>query len=430
MIQRVTLTWTGACLTASDCVCCRQIDCTLTVMRRVLSERVVRDAKPSAKAYVIWDQELIGVGCKVYPSGQKRYVLTYLSGDVRRLSTIGRCSEMSLRQARDRARVELVRIRDGEPGPLERRHESLEAPTVNDALARFFGETVPERVASGRFSERTAREYRTQARRYVAPALGTMQVAAVTRHDVERLAATIADRPSQRNRVLAFVSSLFRWTERWEWRPQHTNPVRGIERGREEARSRTLSREEFAALSRALGAAAEDRGPSVAAIRVAALTGLRISEVIAMRWVDLDLETGRLTLPTTKTGPRVHDLPAAALALVNALPRINEWLFAYRRAAPVTYRTVRLHFAEIVAQAGLRDVWLHDLRRTLMTAAAASGEGIFVIRGLLGHRTTAMAARYVQEAGLDVREARERAGRKVAEMLDGTPRRGSAGRGR
>ena len=29
---------------------------------------------------VITNQELIGVGCKVYPSGQKRYVLTYLSG--------------------------------------------------------------------------------------------------------------------------------------------------------------------------------------------------------------------------------------------------------------------------------------------------------------------------------------------------------------
>ena len=279
-------------------------------MRRTLSERVVRDAKPSAKAYIIWDQELLGIGCKVHPSGQKRYVLTYLSGGVRRQSTIGRCSEMSLREARDRARAELVRIRDGEPGPIERQRESLEAPTVNDALERFFGETVPRRIASGRFSERTAREYRKHARRYVGPALGITQVAKVTRKDVETFAATLVDRPSQRNRVLAFVSALFTWTERWEWRPQHTNPVRGIERGLEQRRRRILTRDEFAALSEALEDAREKRGPSVAAIRVAALTGLRISEVLAMRWSDVDLETGRVHLPGRKTGDFFFPRPA------------------------------------------------------------------------------------------------------------------------
>ena len=380
-------------------------------MRRILTERVVRDAKPSAKPFVIWDQELVGVGCKIYPSGQKRYVLTYLAGDVRRLSTIGRCSEMSLRQARDRARVELVRIRDGMPGPIERRRESLEAPTVNDAL---------ERIAAGRFSETTTREYRIQARRYVAPALGTVQVAAVTRHDVEKLAATLSDRPTQRNRVLAFVSRIFTLTERWEWRVQHSNPARGIERGREEPRRRILSRDEFAALSRALRDAQETRAPSVAAIRVAALSGLRISEVIAMRWDDVDLESGRLHLPQTKTGARGHDLPAAALALLNAMPRINAFVFTSGRPSPIAYRTVRRHFLAIVAAAGLHDVRLHDLRRTLITAAAAGGESVFVIRGLLGHTTTQIAARYVQEAGLAVREARERAGSAVAEMMGGT----------
>ena len=72
-----------------------------------------------------------------------------------------------------------------------------------------------------------------------------------------------------------------------------------------------------------------------------------------MRWIDVDFESGRVTLPRTKTGPRVHGLLAAALALMSALPRINEWIFAYGRSAPVRYSTVRRHFAEIVAQAGL-----------------------------------------------------------------------------
>ena len=414
------MTLPGSCLTEADWVWCRKTDLTLTHVRRTLTERIVRDARSGPQAYVIWDQELKGFGCRVFPSGNKSYVLLYMSGQRQRLSTVGRCSEMSLRDARDRVRAELVRIRDGMPGPLERRDQVREAPTVNDALARFFDETVPKRIAAGRFSERTAREYRKQSRRYVSPILGTLPVEKVTRHDVERLAASLSDRPAQRNRVLAFVSALFTWTERWEWRPQHTNPARGIERGREAPRRRILSRDEFSSLSMALGDAEQDRAPSVAAIRVAALSGLRISEVIAMRWSDVDLDTGRVHLPSTKTGARVHDLPAPAIALLSALPRINEWVFTYGRAAPVTYRTVRAHFADIVAKAGLADVRLHDLRRTLITAAAAAGESVFVVRGLLGHTTTTMAARYVQEAGLAVREARERAGNTVAQMMAGT----------
>ena len=138
-----------------------------------------------------------------------------------------------------------------------------------------------------------------------------------------------------------------------------------------------------------------------------------------MRWGDIDLESGRVILPRTKTGERVHDLPGAVLALVRDLPRYNAWIFTTGRPAPVTYRTVRVHFAQIVADAGLEDVRLHDLRRTLITSAAAAGENVFVVRDLLGHRTTAMAARYVQEAGLDVRGARERAARPFEVVLGG-----------
>ena len=385
----------------------------------MLTERLVRDAKPGLKPVILWDGQIGGLGCKVYPSGRKSYVLSYRRGRRKRLATLGRCADMSLCEARDLAREELSQMRWGAADPLERRRSEREAPTVNDALARFFEVTVPERIAAGRFTERTAREYGWHARRYVAPALGAMPVSGVTRRDVERLASTLVDRPSQRNRVLAFLSRLFTLTEHWEWRPQHTNPVRGVERAREKPRRRILSAGELAALSNALAGAEREHPTSVAAIRVAALSGLRISEVLAMRWADVDFESGRVELPQTKTGPRVHDLVPAALSLVTSRPRINEWIFTSGRPAPLAYRTVRRHFLEFVAAAGLENVRLHDLRRTLITTAAAGGESVFVIRGLLGHTTTAMAARYVQEAGLAVREARERAGSAVSAMMDG-----------
>lgn len=385
----------------------------------MLTERIVRDAKAGPKQRILWDREVKGLGCLLQVSGRKTYVLSYREHGRKRLVTLGRCSDVSLRGVRDFAREELTRLSRGEEGLLDRRRRARQAPTVDDALARFFDVTVPERLATGRLTRRTAHEYRRQAERYVAPALGPMRVVAVTGGDVETFAASLLDRPVLRNRVLAFLSRLFSLTERWEWRGQHTNPVRGVERAVESARRRIFSSKEMEALAGALEAA-ESRCPaSVAAIRVAALTGLRISEVLGMRWADVDLDSGRVVLPRTKTGERVHDLPGAVLSLVRGLPRLNAWIFTTGRPAPVTYRTVRVHFAQIVAEAGLEDVRLHDLRRTLITSAAAAGENVFVVRALLGHKTTAMAARYVEEAGLDVRGARERAARPLEVVLGG-----------
>ena len=52
-----------------------------------------------------------------------------------------------------------------------------------------------------------------------------------------------------------------------------------------------------------------------------------------------------------------------------------------------------------------------------MTRAAASGIGSHVLRDLLGHKTTAMADRYIRAVGNPVREAREQVGAEMAAMM-------------
>jgi integrase len=102
----------------------------------------------------------------------------------------------------------------------------------------------------------------------------------------------------------------------------------------------------------------------VAAIRVAALTGLRISEVCSIRWEHVDFESGRVRLPETKTGRRVHHFADAALEMLRTMAQINraDHVFTVDARGPLTYRTVRTHFSEAAKLAGLRDVRLHDLR--------------------------------------------------------------------
>ena len=384
----------------------------------MLSEKVVREAKADGKTRTIWDSQVPGLGLQVTRGGTKNFVVRYKAGGRKRQAILCRVGGISLKEIRKRAADELLRVRSGETDPLERQREAKEAPTVNDALGRFFDDYVPNRVAIGRMSERTVTEYRKQARRYLWPALGNRKVAEVNRYHVETMLGALRNVPAQRNRVLALTSRLFNLFEAWELRPQYTNPARGIDRAREEARDRIFSASEIRALSSALAETESTSPAPIAAIRFAAVTGLRIGEVVSVQWEHVDFESGRLLLPKTKTGRRHHDLPAAALAILAGLPRINAWCFTVGRDAPVTYRTVRTYFARVATRAGLEDARLHDLRRTVMTRAAAAGVGTHVLRDLLGHKTTAMADRYIRAVGNPVRDARERIGAEMAAIME------------
>ena len=386
-----------------------------------LTEKVVRDLKPGPKTRIQWDRDVKGFGVRITPAGAKAFVLNYRVGGKERRATLARVGEISLREVRERAGRELAAIRDGAADPLARREERRAAPTVAEGIERFFAEFAPERVALWATVPAHGGGVPETGARPRPAALGERKVADVSRRHVELMVANIA--PSMRNRVLAFASRLFTLFERWEWRVQQTNPVRGIERAREEPRDRVLAQTEMQALAGALNGLEVRHPAPVAAIRTAALTGLRIGEVLNMRWEDIDFESGRLILPQTKTGRRVHDLPGPALEVLAAVPRVSaSWCFSTSGAAAITYKHTRAVFAEAVKAAGLEDVRLHDLRRSFMTRAAAAGIGVHVLRDLLGHRTAAMADRYVRAVGSPVREARQQIGAAVAaEMAGGEP---------
>ena len=359
------------------------------------------------------------LGVRITPKGAKSYVVFYRAAGRKHLATLARVSELSLRAARERAGRELAAIRAGETDPLARRREAREAPTVDEGIARFLEEYAPARIKLGRLSARTVQTYTNQAKLYIRPALGKRRIADVTRRDVERAVEKLPN--ATRNRVLALVSRLFNLFELWELRPQNTNPVRGVERAREEPRDRVLDSGELAALSAALDELEERFPASVAAIRVAALTGLRISEVLAIRREHVDPDSGRVTLPETKTGRRVHHFPSGALDIVREMPRINrnDHVFGVDARGPLTYRTVRTHFMTAAKLAGLPDVRLHDLRRTVATGAAAAGVSAPILQQLLGHKTAQAANRYVRDLGASVADARRAIGAAMAAAMAG-----------
>ena len=377
----------------------------------MLTERRIRDAKPGAKTILLRDTKVIGLAVRVAPGGTKAYVLDYRANGARRLATLARCSEISLEQARDMAGRDLVAIRAGEADPVRDRAERLAAPTVNNGLDRFFREFVPARIEQGRMKPGTVREYTKQANLTVRPGLGNIKIADVTRADVERAVAKRG--PVQRNRTLAFISRLFTAFERWEYRPQHTNPAKLVERTREEPRERVLAPSEIEAIGKAL--AAHDHPFVVAAIRFLMMTGWRNGEVLSLHWDAVNFETGEVVLASTKTGRAVRTVDGIALQAIADLPRINRVPGVF---AGLTYGTLRKHWLAACEAAGVSDCRLHDMRRTVATMAAAAGMSAFILRDLLGHRSLAMSNRYVR-AGSALQDAQAATASRMAGMMGG-----------
>lgn len=387
-----------------------------------LTEARIREAKPQGKAFYVWDSTVKGFGLYVTKAGSKSFVLSYRSPDkVKHTVTLARVGELSLIEARQRATKEKLAIRDGESsGPLAKRQAIQEAPTFADLWQRFLDDVVPERLALGRFSKKSLSDYSKIARLYLLPVLGTLRVKDIVRADVERTARKAAKYPVQRNRMLAVASRLFSLAERWEWRGQNSNPAKGIERAKENARDRVLAGTELQALSVALDALERQYPYEVAAIRTAALTGLRISECLSLRWENVDLETGRAILPKTKTGRRVIPLAGPVRDTLAALPRLHgsPWAFnSSRDGVPATYRQTCRVFGLAGKRAGLGDVRLHDLRRSLATHLAARGVNAFVLRDVLGHADIAMSQRYVRVSSAALLEANETAAGFIQEAM-------------
>ena len=129
----------------------------------MLTERTIRDAKPRSQRYVIWDSVIKGLGLRVYPTGNRSFILAYRPGGgstTKKTAKLGYPGQISLRDVRLLAGRELTAVRCGEPHILERRQFLRETPTVNDGITRFFSEYAPERMFLGLLKLKTFHNYR------------------------------------------------------------------------------------------------------------------------------------------------------------------------------------------------------------------------------------------------------------------------------
>ena len=161
-------------------------------------------------------------------------------------------------------------------------------------------------------------------------------------------------------------------------RAEGTNPTRSIRKVKEQERNRTLAPSEAEALFASLDVATDLFVRE--AILFLADTGWRCGEVLALQWEYIDFERGAVTLPHTKAGPQIRHLADTTMEQLARLPRINGngYVFAGPSGA-MSYKMLYTNFRNVCHAAGLKDVRLHDLRRSAATSAASAGSSAFAL---------------------------------------------------
>jgi integrase len=247
---------------------------------------------------------------------------------------------------------------------------------------------------------------RRQLRLYLVPAFGQTRLDGITAFTIESYKKRRVDAgatPATVNRELATLSHLFNRAVEWKWLDRlPARPKKFAETG---GRIIALDDQQCADLMRAAIASAD---PDLYLfVSVALNTGMRHGEIIAMRWVDLDLDRRRLFVPKAKAGQRVQPITAELADLLRREREMRDdregWVFPSPHSDSQTgHRThIKRPFANAARAAGLDPdlVTPHVLRHTAITKLVQAGIDLPTIQRISGHKTMAMVLRYTHVHG-------------------------------
>jgi integrase len=405
---------------------------------RVRLTKSVVDAIPvppkGEKPTRTYDADLPNYWVQTSDQGTKSYYTYGRPGGRQVIHKIGRHGQVTPEQARALAKKALGAMASGiDPGAQRRaarqdERSRLAAPTMADLCARYLAEHVAVHN-----KPKSQALFRRLVEKFIVPELGGLKVAAVDHEDVVQFHRDHAQTPRQANHLVSVLSMMFNLAERWKdkagkpLRPLNSNPCRHLKRYRENARERFLSPDELQRLGQTLRdmeAEGTLTAMEAAIVRLLALTGCRVGELIDLRWRDVDLKAGVLRLPDSKTGAKVVALGAPAQTVLAALDRGHDADLVFGLKLPRIQHLWNPSTGPKAGQgirdrAGLPDVRLHDLRHGYGTAAGALGLNAFMIRDLLGHKTVAMTSKYVARNVDPLKAAADVVSGQIAAQMDG-----------
>jgi integrase len=379
-----------------------------------LTKRAADAAKSDGTDRVLWDEELRGFGLRIKPGGLKSFVIQFRNrqGVSRRL-TVGQYSRLTPDEARREARRLLSDVERG-LDPVERRVQERKAITVGDLCTEYLAKAEAGLIIGRKGLPKKAGTLaidRGRIARHIVPLLGKKPLKDLTSADIRRFleavmsgktAATVRTRPHGLARVTGGATAAVRavgllggmLTYAKEMGHIGHNPAHGVRKPADKRRSFRLPPEGYRALGEALELAqrAGEHWQATAAIRLLALTGCRRSEILNLKWTEVDFENACLRLNETKTGASIRPLPMPAHAILAQINPQTEYVLPGVSQSHKSYASV---FPKAWRRIVGGDYSPHGLRHAYASAAHELGLGELTIRALLGHARLGVTSSYI-----------------------------------
>jgi integrase len=357
-----------------------------------------------------YDTKVPGLAVCVSPAGGKVFYLIRRIGSKVEYLKLGSYPELTPENARDAAQLLNGKVAGGE-NPGDERRVKRQAATLREAFDHFVEQPTRTRAKRPK-SEKTKKEYRLQFEGHLAQ-WSHRRLSEIRRSEIQTLHNQLGEHtPYVANRVLALLTAIYNEAiDRGSYRG--TNPAARIRKFQEQSRERFLRADELPKFWKALEAEPSEKVRDF--IKLALFTGQRRSNVLGMRWADLNLDAALWTIPQTKTGRHVVPLSAPALEVLNRRKETakGEYVFPSRRGSGHLQDPMNA-WRSILARAGIGDLRIHDLRRTMGSWQTITGASRPIVGKLLGHTQESTTAIYGR---LDLEPVRQSAETATSAML-------------
>jgi len=361
----------------------------------------------SGKRDTYHDLKTLGLQLRITSTGIKTFsVYRRIKGGNPERVTLGRYPDMTIEQARKSAAEINLHIISGK-NPADRLREAKREITLSD----LFQEYMERRAAFNRRPDKPQATYRLYLSDW-----SNRKLSSIKHEEVDRLHKKIGRNSGQvtANIVLKLLHVMFNKAIN-EWRIwKGENPAHGIAKFSEQSRDRFLQSDE---LPKFFQAVAQEENKTIRDyVLMSLLTGARRSNVLAMRWQDISFDRHEWRIEVTKNGtPQTVALSPEAIEILHHRKPSDNAIFVFPGSGKSGHlEEPKKGWKRILERAGIDNLRIHDLRRTLGSWQAKTGASLAIIGKSLNHKNQNTTAIY---ARLDLDPVRDSVNRATSAMM-------------
>ena len=348
-----------------------------------------------------YDNQVQGLGIMLFPSGTKTFfIYKRINGRPDKIK-LGRFPQMTVEQARKAAYSTINEIDQGIDPKLEKSKIAKEM-LFSEMFIQFMEKHSKLHKKSWKDDEDRYKLHLSH--------LAKKRIGIISKADIIELHSSLAQKNGiySANRNLALLTTIFNKAIEWGW--EGINPCAGVKKFKEKSRERFIQGDEISRFFESLNSEPSEVFRDF--FYLCLLTGARRRNVQSMHWNDINFSRYEWRIEETKNGEsQTIPLAPQAISILKELlkNKNSDWVFPSALSKSGHIEEPKKAWKSLLERADIKDLRIHDLRRTLGSWQAATGANSFIIGKSLGHKTQHATAIYARLNIDPVRESVNRA---------------------